>query len=259
MSPRDLVHDEAFDELAAVYALGALDGQDLARFQAHLSQGCAQCERTLAGGGEALARAAADLAEPPPRHLRARLLDRVDAAASPSRQRAGRSAFALRWVASVAVVAALISAVVTGLVTARYEARLGQAAREAAQLRAQVAEQRQTQALLRDPETRVVTLAGLDPSPRASARLIWHERAGGVFVAAGLPPAPQGKTYELWAIAGGKPIPAGLFNVDVAGHASLPVKSVGGRVDVFAVTLEPVPGVPAPTGPMYLASKQGGM
>jgi anti-sigma-K factor RskA len=256
VSPRNPQHDEAFDELAAVYALGALDGQDLARFQAHLAQGCAQCARALTDGAEALARAATDLAEPPPAHIRARVLARVDAAIAPPRRHGTRrSLLALRWVASVAVVAAVISTVVTGLVSARYEARLGQMAREAAQLRAQVAEQRQAVALLRDPETRVVALAGLDPSPRASGRLIWHDRAGGVFVASGLPPAPQGKTYELWAIVGGKPIPAGVFAVDEGGRSNLPVKPVSGRVDVFAVTLEPAPGVPAPTGPMYLASK----
>ena len=256
MSPRNPLHDDSFDELASVYALGALDGQDLARFEAHLAAGCGRCERTLTEGGEALAWAARELAEPPPSHIRTQLLDRLDAASvAPRRRGPQRSFVALRWVASVAVVAAVISTVVAGLVSARYEARLGQMAREAAQLRAQVAEQRQGLALLRDPEARVVALVGLEPSPRASGRLVWHERAGGLFVVSGLPPAPKGKTYELWAIAGGKPIAAGVFAVDVVGRASLPVKPVGGPVEVFAVTLEPAPGVPAPTGPMYLASK----
>src|SRR5204862_5267459 len=130
--------------------------------------------------------------------------------------------------------------------------------REAVQLRAQIAEQRQALALLRDPETRVVTLAGLDPSPRASARVVWHERAGGVFVASGLPPAPHGKVYELWAIAAGKPIPAGLFNADLTGQASVSVKPVGGRVDVFAVTLEPAAGVWTPTASLCPSAKRRG-
>jgi anti-sigma-K factor RskA len=256
VSPRNPLHDETFDELAAIYALGALDGQDLARFRAHLAQGCGECERVLAEGGEALSRAAADLASPPPAHVRRQLLQRIEAeSATPGRPKSQRSVIALRWVASVAVVALVISAVVTGLVAARYEARLGQLAREAAQLRGQVAEQRQTLALLRDPETRVVALAGLEPSPRATGRMIWHERNGGMLVASGLPPVPRGKLYELWAIAGGKPIPAGTFAPDLNGRAVLTVKPVEGRAEVFAVTLEPAPGVPAPTGPMYLASK----
>jgi anti-sigma-K factor RskA len=74
---------------------------------------------------------------------------------------------------------------------------------------------------------------------------------------AGLPPAPAGKTYALWTIVGGTPRPAGLFGVDAAGrgtHRIAPV-STGAPARVFAVTVEPEGGVPAPTGPIVLASK----
>src|SRR2546426_127739 len=39
---------ERFGELAAGYALGALDGDDLTRFEAHLARGCTECEHALA-------------------------------------------------------------------------------------------------------------------------------------------------------------------------------------------------------------------
>jgi anti-sigma-K factor RskA len=267
----------AFEELAVVYAVGALDGQDLAVFQAHLAQGCAECERVLAEYGDALAAAAGDLREAPPPRVRQALMARVrsiDARAeAEARVRArSRSWAAFRWVASVAVAAGLIAAVVGGYVSSRYEARLGQMARDAAALRErldqmareavtlgeQMAEQRQILALLHDPATRVVALAGLAPSPRAQARMIWHDQAGGMLLAAGLPPVPADKTYELWAIAAGKPIPAGLFTVDPEGKGKLQVMPLPGtpKVDVFAVTLEPAGGVPAPTGQMYLASSK---
>ena len=113
-------------------------------------------------------------------------------------------------------------------------------------------------AILRDPATQVVTLNGLAPSPEARARMLWNEKEGGLLVAAGLPPAPTGKAYQLWAIAGqGAPVPAGVFTVNPGGTGSLRVPALPGvsRVDVFAVTLEPAGGVPAPTGPMYLAGK----
>ena len=113
-------------------------------------------------------------------------------------------------------------------------------------------------AILRDPATQIVALSGLEPSPTARARMLWHEKAGGLLVAAGLPPAPAGKAYQLWAIAGkDAPVPAGVFKVDPGGTGSLRVAPLAGvgRVDVFAVTLEPEAGVPAPTGPMYLAGK----
>ena len=110
--------------------------------------------------------------------------------------------------------------------------------------------------LLRDPATRVVALDGLPPAPGASGRVVWHEKAGGRLYVTGLPPAPPGKTYELWTIAGAAPRPAGMFDVDAARRAAHPVAPVDdGPVKVFAVTLEPAGGVPAPTGPMVLASK----
>jgi anti-sigma-K factor RskA len=88
--------------------------------------------------------------------------------------------------------------------------------------------------------------------------MLWHSTAGGLLVAQGLPPAPEGKVYELWAIAGkGAPVPAGVFAVDAKGAGSLrvPPLQAGEDLDTFAVTLEPAGGVPAPTGSMYLVGK----
>jgi len=56
-------------------------------------------------------------------------------------------------------------------------------------------------------------------------------------------------------IAGGAPIPAGVFQVDPNGQAvfRLPDVAEVAKVKTFAVTIEPVAGVPAPTGEMVLA------
>jgi anti-sigma-K factor RskA len=271
---------EPFDELAAAYALDALEGADRARFEAHLAE-CAECERALLDHREALADAADALREAPPARVRHALLERAGTGAA----RRSRARSVLGRAASMAL-AAGIAAVVTGAaVRARWEARLDRVAHEAADLRAQLAEEMRTVAglrrqlddeqktlvqvkaesaererslaLLADPGTQVVSLAGLKPRPEAQARMLWNPRAGGLLVAADLPPLPEGKTYELWAIAGGKPVPAGLFGVDAAGRGTVAVPPLAGvaTVDVFAVTLEPAGGVPAPTGEMYLASK----
>jgi anti-sigma-K factor RskA len=246
---------EPHGELASGYALGALDGEELARFRAHLAQGCAQCERVLAEYREALVLTAADLREAPPPGAKRALMERVGR----SRRRGGAARFwpGLKWTASVAIAAGVLAAVLSVFVSARYEMRIGRMAREVAALREQVARERQTLALLRDAATRMITLAGLDPSPTARGRMIWNERKGGVFVAASLPPAPPGQAYELWAIAGGKPVPVAVFTVDAEGAGGARVAPLpGGRkADQFAVTLEPSGGVPAPTGPMMLASK----
>jgi anti-sigma-K factor RskA len=271
---------EPFAELAAGWALGTLDRADAARFEAHVAEGCPECEQAVRDYTEALARTAADVAEPPPARVRAELVRRV----APARRPVGVRLVA-GWAASLALAAGIAAVVAADRVSRTYEPQLAAMARESALLRDRLAEQLRTVAdlqrrvdeqertltlvhaeatedarivaLLNDPGTRVVGLAGLAPSPAAQARVLWNARGGGLLVTSDLPPTPPGKTYELWAIAGGTPRPAGVFGVDAAGHATMRVEPIAGvaQVDVFAVTLEPEGGVPSPTGAMFLASK----
>ncbi|HSB35625.1 MAG TPA: hypothetical protein VLH41_02040, partial [Thermoanaerobaculia bacterium] len=41
-------HNETYEELAALQALGALEGEDARDLEEHLSEGCARCEQILA-------------------------------------------------------------------------------------------------------------------------------------------------------------------------------------------------------------------
>lgn len=162
-----------------------------------------------------------------------------------------------RWTwASVLLVAALVVAYLGWTLNA-LERELVQRAGEAAGLRQEVSHQQKLLKILGAPETRVVALGGLKPSPTAQGRMWWHRDAGGFFVASGLPAAPAGKTYQLWVIAGGTPVSAGVFNVDLKGSATLRVEPLPGigRVEAFAVTLEPAGGRPRPSGQRYLAGK----
>ena len=259
------MNHEPFDSLAPVYAVGALDGDDLVRFQAHLRAGCPTCEAVVRESEDALAALGRE-APPmiPPAHVRDALVRRVQASTRP--RPAPRFGW-VRWAAATAAAAIAAAAFTGGMVASRYEARLGKIAREIAlardqlgreqaRLREEIFSARAMTDLLRDPATRVVTLNGLPAAPGASGRVVWHEQAGGRLYVSGLPPAPAGKTYELWTIAGATPRPDGTFDVGPGGGAAHPVAPVDdGPVKVFAVTLEPAGGVPAPTGPMVLASK----
>jgi hypothetical protein len=127
--------------------------------------------------------------------------------------------------------------------------------RAVATLQGDLGERNDALRLLAAPQLRQVRLAGLSPSPGASARLLWNSLAQtGVLLTSGLPQIPRDRVYELWAIAGNEPVPAGIFDVDSAGHAflRLPPLPRPKRFDKFAVTLEPAGGVPEPTGPMHL-------
>ena len=257
-------HNDEFETLAAVHAVGALDGDDLARLLAHLDTGCADCDRVLRESEEALARESlAGMRAIPPAHAREELLARLDKTAPRPLPQARRW---LPWAGGVAAAMVAGVALGAGFVAAHYETKLGVMAREMTAMRERVAFQERTLRdqlrvyasvvdLLRAPGTRVVAMQGAGPNPAAIGRVIWNETSGGHVFIANLPPAPAGKIYELWTIAGGTPRPAGLFATDASGKASHAVAAAG-RVDVFAVTLEPAAGVPAPTGPIVLASSK---
>lgn len=70
---------ETWLELAEIYAAGALDGDDLDRFEAHLSAGCLPCQARMGETRQALASLSVSL-EPitPPESVKTRLLERVD-------------------------------------------------------------------------------------------------------------------------------------------------------------------------------------
>jgi anti-sigma-K factor RskA len=254
---------EPFETDAAVYALGALDGEERSRFQEHLAAGCALCAAAVREHRETLADVARDVPPMiPPTGVKADLMRRVTATNS-SRPSGRRRR--LRWALATAAAVVGVSAFTAGLVASRYEARIGVMARETARVRAEL--HRQEAALrdrvavaqgvidlLLDPATRVIALRGAGPTPEAVGRLVWHGANGGYLFVAKVPPPPAGQVYELWTISAGQPRPAGVFTVDPSGRASHPVPPTRSPVDLFAVTLEPAGGVPAPTGPIVLAS-----
>jgi len=256
---------EELSELAAGYALGSLDGADRERFDALLRAGDAEARSVLREFQQTVVALAGELQEAPPAAVKAALMDRLAAERSARPRAVAPAPPAARrrpsvWtVLTAAAMAAGIAAIAVGLaVSTGYERRVRELDRQAGALRQELSRQQATMAILRDPSTQIVALAGQAPSPEARARVLWHAANGGIFVSASLPALPPGKAYQLWAIAGkNAPVSAGVFTVDARGTGSLQVPPLPGvsRVDVFAVTLEPAGGVPAPTGPMYLVGK----
>ena len=110
---------------------------------------------------------------------------------------------------------------------------------------------------LASPETTTIVLAGTDAAPKARAKLAYDRHTGrALLFGYDLPPVPEGKAYQLWFIASGKPMPGRVFRPDRTGTGAWydEVPSEGREAAVFAVTLEPAGGVPAPSGPMVLKS-----
>jgi anti-sigma-K factor RskA len=79
-----------------------------------------------------------------------------------------------------------------------------------------------------------------------------------VFIGGGLPQLPENQVYELWFLKKvGDPAPAGIFRPDAAGSAAHAATGAQTMADYagFAVTVEPAPGVTAPTGNAVVAGK----
>ncbi|HEU4767833.1 MAG TPA: anti-sigma factor, partial [Pyrinomonadaceae bacterium] len=111
--------------------------------------------------------------------------------------------------------------------------------------------------LLTTPGSRMAELAGTAQASSATAKIAYDKNGHAMLMAHGLPPAPQGKEYQLWYIVGSKaPMPGKSFAPDDKGQGTLTDEMPHEAMDsaVFAITLEPAGGMPAPTGEIYLRS-----
>lgn len=98
--------------------------------------------------------------------------------------------------------------------------------------------------IVKNPDFIAITMKGLPISPASSSVVYWDKDNGDLYVNANNLPAPgPGKQYQLWALKDGKPIDAGVF--DINGNIQQ-MKHIS-EADAFAVTLEPVGGSVAPT------------
>jgi len=138
--------------------------------------------------------------------------------------------------------------------------RLREAQGELAGQREQLASARDVDELLASPAVRVAELSGKTPAPQAHAMLAYDRTSGrAVVMATGLPPCPEGHAYQLWLIAGNKPLPGGTFKTDAQGRARMSDRLPPGvAAPTFAVTLEREGGVPAPQGDIFLLGASKG-
>lgn len=102
---------------------------------------------------------------------------------------------------------------------------------------------------------KIVDLKGMEKSPQAFATVYWNPLSRHVMLnVESLPLPPSGKQYQLWAIKDGKPIDAGVFDIDPDPMHKM--KTEIANADAFAVTLENIGGSPSPTmDQMYLMGK----
>ncbi len=285
-----MTHDkdtEAYQETAALYALGALSQHEARSFERHLREGCPVCETELAEFEEVVGELG--LASPtviPSPHLRDLLSNRIaterqedsapnmvtiertprDRDLSPKRHSSTLAYLPWAVAASFAILA-LVSIFAWRQAadkSSSLDNDLAMARNQVGDLREQLLEKTQKSnqiasinAALKTPGTRVLTLAGQPPAPGSSANIYWDVKDNQWVVEANLPPAPEGKVYQLWFVTADAKISAGTFKPDSEGHgfAVVHVPSDLKQLAAAAITLEPEGGSEQPTMPIYAVGK----
>ncbi|MEA2205454.1 MAG: hypothetical protein QOE77_2230 [Blastocatellia bacterium] len=268
-----MVHED-YKEMLALQALDALEGDDVRVLDAHLAS-CSECQeelRELRDASSLMAYAANQLE--PSAELRSRILQSVTAQDAPaaSQQTARTTVVPLarpqRRERTFAPNSGAIAAglVLVGLLASLFVLwnRTKALQQEVAQLSQRTAEQEQALsqgreliALLMAKDAAKFELAGTPMAQQAHAMLAYDRKTGhAMLMVDGLPAAPADQAYQLWFIAGGKPMPGKVFHIGASGTAMMvdDIPAEAREHAVFAVTLEPKNGVSVPTGQMYLTS-----
>ena len=255
-----MTHKELI-ESAASYALGALDREERAVFEAHLAD-CEECQSEVAAYRDVagvLAHAVPARAIPRPDALRehilrdARQVRPIASAARPVIVAPLPAKPRGRVVPWLVAAAAMIATVGLAIMYRGERHEAGELRSKLTTAQATLARDDSTLAAFLGPEVHVVSLtSAADRKP--SVRVFWnHTRRQFIVTALNLPSAPSGRTYQLWALRKGKaPLSMGTFSPDPSGRTTtrLPVADAindGGFIDDCAMTVEPVGGSPQPT------------
>ncbi len=99
--------------------------------------------------------------------------------------------------------------------------------------------------MVTNPDMKMVMLKGVEKHADSKAMVFWDTKTKAVYLdAEKLPKAPEGMQYQLWAIADGKPVDAGMYTDEKDSKialANIP------KAQAFAITLEKQGGSPVPT------------
>jgi anti-sigma factor RsiW len=264
-----IVHDDAFFDQLAVFALGALPEAEARPLAAHVAS-CPECKAEYAR-----LRETADLiafAAEPPRgekllytehsvRMKKRVMQSVRddvAAKPPPAAGAKRAARRLSW----DVIAALAACI--ALVTACVEAYLLRAQGDGQQIA-----QLQQQLLYQQRDAAAASFRANELESRVAALLARGSRHfrvangevvtshGHVLLAMHLPPAPFGKVYQAWTLKKGKKTvaPSITFMPGPDGVVLIELPEPAKGLAAVAVSVEPPGGSKAPTSPPIVVRK----
>ena len=230
-----------FEELAAVYALGALTGEERLWFEAYLTEHPELNAEVDELGSVANLLALAPAEQEPPPGLRRSVLEGVGAPPEVVREaparRSRRTETTRRLLGPGMLAAAAALVAVLGLLAWNLTLR-----DQNEDLRAQNGDLQGEVA-----ERRTVDMEGSGLASNVDGEVLLIDEDRAILVAKELPPAPEGQVYEAWVFRDGVPEPAGLFEPRDGNAAAAVVEGSMQGVQAVAVTLEPEGGSPMPT------------
>ncbi len=176
---------------------------------------------------------------------------------APAVRRRSRWATFTPWVIAAALA---IACSVLGYRVSSLNDAVDDESRLVSNLAAKASHAQQLLELLNAPDAQRVTLTATKNTPAPIARTVYLAERGALMMEANnLKPAPAGKTYELWVIpaSGAAPVPAGTFNPNAQGYASvvLPKLPSGVPAKAFGITIENAGGSATPTMPIILSGE----
>ncbi len=249
----------------AEHALGQSVPETAACMRAHLAA-CVVCRRELAEIESAWA--ALPLAcEPsaPGAHVFDRVRDRIDhLSGTPVAATATRAPSPLtprQRLMSYVLAASVLVGLVGGSLYVRRDVPRGSTGDVAADralrdLAGRLGKLQELEQMLKSDSVKLASLHA-PASERVGAYVLWDLATGQWhFFAPGLPPAPAGKTYQLWAVAeGSRPLAGPTFAVGTSGIGSVVADFPDlepGAATKAVVTLEPEKGSEQPSGKVVL-------
>jgi anti-sigma-K factor RskA len=264
-------HEQYRDDLP-LYAVGALNEQESKQMERHLAE-CAECREELRGLQEAAANIAIALPPvAPAAHVKTQLLARLEREepapatvvpartrqAEPSRERRGLGAWF--WLPAFATACLAILSIGLWMQDRALFRELRQQERITADMQANQQVLEKARALvetLSATDAQHITLAAAGAKPQPGAKAVYSPQQHSLVLLAGnLTPLPANKVYELWLLpsSGAQPVPAGTFQPDASGSATLVLSQFGDSAMAkgFAVTIENQPGSSTPTMPIIL-------
>ncbi|MGB6875649.1 MAG: anti-sigma factor [Candidatus Acidiferrales bacterium] len=241
-------------------ALGILAGEECKLLRAHIAS-CAECSRNFAEAqGRVALFALAAPPENPPASAKQHLLEKIRSEKSAPAAAPSRAAHSTTrwwntiWVPAAAVLA--LAAILLWMNDRHLDNQLRQMQQDEQTFQAQTRHEQALVSILSAQDTKAVPLAPSPRVPKAWALVRYNSRMGMICYNGDLPAPPPDKEYQMWIVPmAGPPINAGAFMPASFSGGQICMAKMPERITCksFAVTIEPMGGVPHPTGPQVLA------